>query len=250
MADQMQNPFKGSKKGTWIIAGLAGGGALFYVWWKHKQAAAAPVSSYGYAQYGAGYGYGVSPIFGGGQGGLNQFGGYGYQPPPGPQPITTNGQWAAAVEMALSQQGYNPLTISAALGKYLTGQTVTQDQADLISVAIAFQGEPPVPSPSGYPPAVHVGGSGGGGNAKNPVTGLRVSKGGTTGVDISWSASSGAKSYHVTSDRGNPELIGTTSARIHSINPVGHPASAHVEVLAEPAGTGAIPARITVTTHK
>lgn len=247
----MKNPFKGSNKTTWIIAGLAGTGALVYVWWRHKQAAAVPATA---GAYGYGYGYGVeggvSPIFGSGLGGTFGYGGYGYRPPPGPTPITTNGQWAAAVEMALSQQGYNPLTISAALGKYLTGQTVTQDQADLISVAIAFQGEPPVPGASGYPPAVHVGGSGGGGNAKNPVTGLHISKGGTTGVDISWNASPGAKSYHVTSDHGNPEIIGKTTARIHSINAPHHTGTAHVEVLAEPAGTGAIPARITVHTHR
>ena len=218
------NPLKGSPKKAWIIGGALALGVGVYVYWKKKQAPPAA----------AGYGYGQ----------------YGYGGPPPPQPITTNGQWAAAVEMSLSQQGYNPLTISAALGKYLTGQTVTQDQADLISVALAFQGEPPVPSPSGYPPAVHVGGSGGGGNAKNPVTGLKVSKGGTTGVDISWSASSGATSYQVSSDKGTVQMLGATSARIRSINPAGHPSSAHVTVLAEPAASHATPATITVHTKR
>src|SRR6266702_1396587 len=228
------NPLKGSPKKAWIIGGALALGVGVYVYWKKKQAPPA-AAGYGYGQCGLGSG-------GGGQ--------YGYGGPPPPQPITTNGQWAAAVEMSLSQQGYNPLTISAALGKYLTGQTVTQNQADLISVALAFQGEPPVPSPSGYPPAVHVGGSGGGGNAKNPVTGLKVSKGGTTGVDISWSASSGATSYQVSSDKGTVQMLGATSARIRSINPAGHPSSAHVTVLAEPAASHATPATITVHTKR
>jgi hypothetical protein len=79
---------------------------------------------------------------------------------------------------------------------------------------------------------------------------LHMSQPGTTGVDIAWSASTGATSYKVTSDKGNPEMLGATSARIHSINAPGHTGTAHVEVLAEPAGTGAIPARITVSTRK
>jgi hypothetical protein len=249
----IKNPLKGGNRVTWVIGGVTLVGVGVYVWWRKKNAAAAvPTSSgYGYGTY-AGYGYGVSPIFGSGAGGLGSpFGSYGYQPAPGPQPITTNGQWAAAVETSLSVQGYNPLTISAALGKYLTGQTVTQDQADLISVALAFQGDPPVPSPTGFPPGVHVGGSGGGGNAKNPVTGLHQTQVGVTGADIAWSGASGATSYQVTSSKGNVSMTGRTSARIHNIN-TGRDRGdqATVRVLAEPAGTGAIPATIVVHTKR
>jgi len=245
------NPLKMTPKTGWLIGGGVAGLVGLYVWWKHKQnASAATVPGqygYGYAMP-SGYGYGVSPIFGGGTGGTPYPGQYGYGGPP--PPVTSNAQWATAAENSLTAQGYDAMTVSAALGKYLSAQTLTSDQVSIVQAAIAFNGNPPQDGVGGYPPAYHAASTGGGGNAKNPVTGLRVSKGGTTGVDISWSASTGATSYQVTSDKGTVQMLGATSARIRSINSAGHPSSANVEVLAEPAGTNATPARITVKTHK
>jgi hypothetical protein len=250
---------KSTPKMGWIIGGAVALGVGVYVWWKHKQSetASTPTTTagYGYAAYGyhAGYGYGTTPIYGGyGAGGLGlgypgQYGSpYGYHP----GPPTSNAQWATAVETSLGTQGYNAMAVSAALGKYLTGGQLTADQVGIVQAAIAFNGDPPVPGSNGYPPAIHSSGSGGGGNATNPVTGLKVTNPGTTGVDISWTASTGATSYQVTSSKGTVQMLGGTSARIRSINPAGKPTSAQVSVLAEPAGTGATPGTITVTTHK
>jgi hypothetical protein len=249
------NPLKGTPGKAWIVGGVLAVGVGIYVYMKHKQAAAAVPATAG---YGSGYGYGVSPIYGYGQGGTGlgfpysggMYGGGGYGGGPVPAP-TTNAQWAAAVESSLSAQGYDSLTVAAALGKYLTGQTCTADQASIIQAAIAFQGYPPQNGPSGYPPNIHTASSGGGGNAHNPVTGLHQTQVGVTGADIAWSPASGATGYQVTATKGQATMIGPTSARIHNIN-TGRDRrdQSTVTVLAEPAGIGAIPATLVVHTKR
>jgi hypothetical protein len=260
------NPLKGTPKKAWLIGGAVAAGVGIYVYWRNKNKAAAVAASPGYG-YGASYGYGVTPIYGYGQGGTGLgfpysgglYGGGGYGGGPVPAP-TTNAQWAAAVESSLSAQGYDTLTVAAALGKYLTGQTCTADQTSIIQAAIAFQGYPPQNGPDGYPPNIHTAGSGGGGNAKNPVTGLHQTasgihgqKLGTTGANIAWNPSAGATGYQVTSTKGTVTMLGPTSARIHDIRTnrgVLGGGEATVTVLAEPAGNGAIPAKLVVHTRR
>jgi hypothetical protein len=258
---EFTNPIKGTPKAAWGIALVAGGGVAFYVWWKKKHPTTVPAASgaaYGYASgygYGGGYGYGVSPIYGYGQGGFPFMGGGGYGAPGGygyqsqfPTP-TTNAQWFQEAISWLSQGGTSATTAEAALGKYLAGAAVTSQQALIVQEAEGALGPPPVSGPNGYPPNIHTSGSGGGGNAQNPVTGLHVSQPGTTGVDIAWTASSGATSYKVTSSAGTVQNTGPTSARIRSINPPGHTGTANVSVLAEPAAANARAATITVKTR-
>jgi hypothetical protein len=260
---EITNPIKKMPKGTLIIAGVAGAGALVYVWWKKKNASAttppAPASGYGYGAYGysSGYGYGVSPIFGYGQGGFPFMGGGGYGSTTGygyqsqfPAP-TTNAQWFQEAISWMSQGGTSVVTAEAALAKYLAGAAVTSDQALLIQEAEGALGPPPVSGPGGYPPNINSSSSSGGGHAKNPVTGLKISKPGTTGADISWNASSGATSYKVTATKGSATMIGPTSARIHNIN-TGRDRGdqSTVTVLAEPASPNARAATIVVHTKR
>jgi len=245
-------------KGAVLAGGLAVVAVGGYLLWKHfttpkaLPTPAAAAYGYGASAYGytsaLGYGY-MPPGFGGG----SYFPPYGYGPQPGPGyggPPTTNGQWGQQAEADLGSSGTD--SIAAAIGKYLAGAEITQDQALIVQEAEALLGPPPQQAASGFPPKMHVSkGPGPGQNAANPVTGLHVSQPGTTGVDIAWSASAGATSYSVTSTHGNPSMIGPTSARIHSINAPGHGGqSATVQVLAEPAASGATPATITVRTHK
>ena len=89
------------------------------------------------------------------------YGGVGYPYPgstgtgiSGPGGYTNNAQWAQAAEASLGSDGND--AIAAALGKYLTGQDVTSDQQTIIQEAIAVQGTPPVPGPSGFPPSIHT----------------------------------------------------------------------------------------------
>jgi hypothetical protein len=49
----------------------------------------------------------------------------------------------------------DPSQLSAALGKYITGAYVTNDEQSLIQQAIAVQGHAPVAGPNGYPPSLN-----------------------------------------------------------------------------------------------
>lgn len=264
MAD-ITNPVKRVPKGAWVIALVAGGGAVLWVYFKKKNAAAAvPAAGYGYGAvagygYASGYGYGaVSPIFGYGQGGFPFLGGggyggvgsYGYQSQfPAP---TTNAQWFQEAISFMSQNGASVTTAEAALAKYLAGAAVTSDQALLVQEAEGALGPPPVSGPGGYPPNINTSSSSGGGNAKNPVTGLKQTPShDTTGADISWSASSGATSYKVTTTKGNATMTGPTSARIHDINTgKDRGDQSTITVLAEPASPNARAARLIVHTKR
>jgi hypothetical protein len=212
---------------------------------------------------GYGYGYGSIPNqFGYGYGSYGEYGfgaGSGYPSPygygPAPTPTgqttpTTNAQWGQDAEAAMGSTGND--NIAAAIAKYLAGSPVTADQQLIVQEALAVVGPVPVPSPDGYPPKMHTtkDTGGGGGNATNPVTGLTATNSGTTGVDISWSASQGATSYTVTSTHGNARMTGPTSARIGSINAPGKGGvSATVQVLAQPAASGAQPATLQIKTR-
>lgn len=261
MAEGSINPLKNTSKPAWIIAGVAGVGVAGYFIWKRlhqpqvKTATTGGTSAYGYG-YGspAGYGYGTSPIFGYGLGSSFPFsssygGGYGYGGNPTP---TTNAQWFQQAFTWLTQSGNVSTTVAeAALAKYLAGQPVTSDQTLIIQEAEAAVGPPPQAGPNGMPPAINNSGSGGGGNAQNPVTGLHQTQVGFTGGDIAWNPSPGATSYQVTAVRGNVSMLGPTSARIHNINTGGEGGDqTWVHVLAEPAAPHARSALITVHTRK
>lgn len=181
-----------------LIAGVlvaAGGG--IYLWYKHKSSSAAVTAPTGFGYgYGA-YGYGLTPeemasegLYPYGYGGVPA--GYGYGgigvgvgspfPVTAPvTPVTTNAEWAQAAEQQLENNGYDAATASAAIGKYITGGTVTADQESIVQAAIAFEGYPPQPGANNYPPNIHTGpatgqsggggsGSGGGTTSASKVT--------------------------------------------------------------------------------
>lgn len=72
----------------------------------------------------------------------------------------TNAAWAQQVEAYLQTLGYDPVATAAAIGKYLTGQTLTADQAAIVAAAKGFFGNPPqnVPNPPTTPPPGQSGG--------------------------------------------------------------------------------------------
>lgn len=63
---------------------------------------------------------------------------------------TTNSQWAQEATTYLVNLGDDPLTVAAALGKYLTGNGVgvTQNELSIIQSAIGAIGVPPTPVPA------------------------------------------------------------------------------------------------------
>jgi hypothetical protein len=77
---------------------------------------------------------------------------------------STNAAWAQQAVAYLSTQGYNPLTVVEALGRYLAGATLSDSQLGIVQAAIAVEGLPPqsVPPPHTAPPSGQPGGSGSG----------------------------------------------------------------------------------------
>lgn len=67
---------------------------------------------------------------------------------------STNASWAQQAEAYMQQLGYDPVALGSALGKYLTGQTLTDDQKSMVQAALGFFGAPPqtVPPVSTVPP--------------------------------------------------------------------------------------------------
>jgi hypothetical protein len=162
--------------------------------------AAIQAGGYGNAAYGS--------TAGGYYAGSGALGTSGVTPPvPGTGGFTTNGQWAQQAEQDLGGLGISQTALAAALGHYLTGQTLATGEQSLVDQAIAEEGYPPVAGPGNYPPAMRTsatggsgtGGTGGGTTTPPPSqlpapTGLHVSPG-TTNAPASWNAVSGATGY-------------------------------------------------------
>lgn len=178
------------KKGV-VIGGVLASGVGIYIYFKHKNSAAATTTpaattgtgsgygyGYGYGSYANTYGYGYGALALGASGALSGaygyggfgYGGFGYggfpgvgvSVPPTAAPASTNAAWAQEAEAYLSSTGgYNPITVTTALGIYLTGSTLSAAQAQVVEAAIAFEGFPPVSAAGGFPPGLHTATSGG-----------------------------------------------------------------------------------------
>lgn len=152
-------PMKKGTKNWLIIGGVGAAGIVIWYIMKNRSAQAAgtdPTATDPYAtdQYG---GYGVSGY------GSNVPSQFGYYDPTTGAYITgsgisgstvtapsTNAQWAQQVEAYLQGLGYDPVAVGNAIGKYLTGQHLSQNQAGIVAAAKAFFGQPP----TGAPPIV------------------------------------------------------------------------------------------------
>lgn len=134
-----------------------------YGYGTYAYGAYSPYGYSGYYGYGYGYNYGYGNQggfgYGIGGGGSGQFF-YGYGgggSGGGPTTITTNAQWTQAALPALKNAGFQEMTAIVALGRYLAGKEVSQDQARVVEAAIALEGDPPQSGANGYPPKVKIG---------------------------------------------------------------------------------------------
>ncbi len=176
MPDTVHVPGMGeTKKSTVYI--VAGGFVLVagIAYYRSKKTAAANAASV--AQAGAtttdpatGYPYGSAEDAAAlaAQAGYNDGTGYGYgyggsypysTSTPGTiqTGFTSNAAWAQAYESYATQNlNADAATVAAALGKYLTGQSLTNDQLSVVEQAIAFQGIPPQSGANGYPPSYNL----------------------------------------------------------------------------------------------
>lgn len=156
-----------SGKNKWYLIGGLGGAVVIYFYVKRNNAAStatsttADTTSTDSSDYDTGSYYddsdygdysaasGVSPSL------------YGYYDPSTGAYITgtgtttvtspsTNAQWVQQAAAYLEQSGYDPTTVLAALGLYLTGSNLTNDQLQIVQAALAAEGYPP--SPPSLPP--------------------------------------------------------------------------------------------------
>lgn len=192
----VKTPFGTTSKKT--VAVIAGAGLLVVgvVWYRTKQANANAASSAtgtstdtsnidpatGYptgspqdqaalANQGGLYPQYPGPAYGGIGGPIPPSQGGGGIAGQGPGGFTSNANWAQYAEEYLSNTvGADPIVVGNALGKYITGQAVTPEQAQVVDQAIAFAGYPPIAGPNNHPPAINITGNGGpGGGTKGTV---------------------------------------------------------------------------------
>lgn len=108
--------------------------------------------------------------------------------------ISTNAQWTQAAVEALSNIGFDPQTVSTALGKYLTGSPLTTGEKTIVQTAKGMIGNEPQSAPTmtgvAPPPAPSAVGL----VAPKHVTYERT---GSNFIVLKWSAVPGAKSYEV-----------------------------------------------------
>lgn len=196
---------KNVPKWTVYASVIGGGGGLVYAYVreKNKKAAAAAAAastantSGGYGTYAYGYGSGQSFGYGAyaygaytdepygygtgtGDSGIGTNYGYGYYgagtTEPSSTQATTNAQWSAAVVSALTNQGvgYTGQQVLGAIAPYLAGQPVSAAQGLIVQQAIAVEGYPPVPGPSGNPPGINTASTTGGGTGTGQTTTANV----------------------------------------------------------------------------
>src|SRR5215472_675434 len=156
-------PMKKSTKNWLIIGGVGAAGiVIWYIMRARSQTGTGttdpnidPATGVPYSEEYGGYGVGGGPYA------------FGYNDPgtgayiTGTQAVTqpsTNASWAQQVEAYLQQIGYDPTAVGAALGKYLTGQTLSSDQQGIVAAALGFFGQPPqgAPNPVTTPPPGQV----------------------------------------------------------------------------------------------
>lgn len=194
--------------GAGVVAVLGG-----IVWYRHKQTAAAtPVATDGEIDPATGYAYGspedaaalasqssyVTPVTNtASAGGSSSI-------PSSNVGYSSNGQWVQAVVEYMTSNGLvqDGSTLSAALGKYVTGSYVASGSAEdsLIAQAIAVQGYPPVAGSTGYPPSINRNAPVGSTTGATPaaVSGLRASTVTANRIGLTWNGALNARGYDIT----------------------------------------------------
>lgn len=183
-----------SNKWYWIGGGV---GAIVIYWYykKQKASAAAAQSTDTTGAITDTSGYGDFSNTGQDYSGLGYSSPYNYQPVNTFTPAPSNALWFQQALAFLVAQGYDPTTSGTALGKYLAGAGLTQQELNIVQAAIGAEGLPPsAPPPAHLEPPTSVVGPIGAPHMNAP----KETKSGTnTIVTLSWSSVPGAVSYTV-----------------------------------------------------
>ncbi len=121
-----------------------------------------------------------------------------------PDAIDTNAEWTNKAAKVLSNAGYDPAVVYAALGEFLARRALDRDEATIARASIAAVGQPPVDRPWSVIEEATTGGTG----KLAAPTGLRVTNTTPNSVSLTWSSVDGAGSYTVYQDFSS---VGSTS---------------------------------------
>ena len=147
MADTINVPGLGPTRAVYVyVGGALVVGIVGYAWYKNQQAT--PTDFVGASPDDYATGDYDSPL---GNSGGNSTGNFDSTDP---NAITTNAEWTAFVVEKLASYNYDAATVSAALGKYLARQGLTEQEISIVQQAIAVAGLPPVGGPYPISPAL------------------------------------------------------------------------------------------------
>ncbi len=203
----MQVPAVGRVKKTYVIAGAAVvAGIVGYAWWRRGQA---PADIPAYTEEDV-ISDGIADTAGGVAGGSANSGGASHDGSTAPD---TDAEWAQQANELLGGL-FEPGALSVALGRYLTHQSLTSDQANMVRATIGQLGYPPGGQ---YPLDTSTGATP---SALTEPKSLRLwsSPKGTTGTDwvaIEWNAVPGATDYRIY--RGSGDSIGASTDTKHYV---------------------------------
>ena len=114
---------------------------------------------------------------------------------------TTNAQWTQQAIAYLVQNGFDPITVSVALGKYMANQNLTNDELVVVESAISAEGQPPVsvPPPHLAPPSGQTATASVTHSVTKPKTptGLHVASHKKNEAVLVWDAQVGANEYRL-----------------------------------------------------
>jgi hypothetical protein len=202
----VQVPGLGKAKKIWIFGGLGVAGA--FVGWRWYQASRSGVS-YTDGMYTTPDQSEMGQSTGGGT--YNPGGNTGSTETDGTTPgaINSNADWTNRAVELLTNAGYDPATVYAALGEFLAHRALDKTEATIARAAIAAAGEPPV----GRPWSVLEESGTGTGTLPAPG-GVKATAPQWDTVTVTWSGVTGASSYQV---YRSGTLVGTVTGTTYKL---------------------------------
>ncbi len=191
------------KSKKWVVYGIGGTAAVYvgWRWWQASQSSGASDTATSDGTYTSpdltDYGLSTSG------GPLNVGGNTGNSTTDGTTGIDNNAEWTQYATEQLTNAGYDPAVVAAALGEFLAKRSLDKSEASIARTALAYAGQPPIGGPFPVNEAAATG------TTSLPApTGLKVTTG-TTTATLTYNRVDGAGYYRAYRD-GVSTNIGAT----------------------------------------
>jgi hypothetical protein len=185
----MENPIKGippKQKKALVVVAVGASAYVAWRWFKTPAASSdAPTVTSSTDAEGAGTG-----IIGSNVGGSENAGN---STNTGTDAIDTNNEWFAEAVDRMANGGWNAQAVQSALGDFLTGQSLSTDEARIVRAAVGAMGGYPPSGPQSIKETPGVSDS----SKLAAPTGLKVTASSSSTVDLSWNAVPNAKQYRI-----------------------------------------------------